>query len=298
MVGLDDADHPAQGVDHRKSVEIVLVEHFGQFVLVEVGGTGEDARLGQNGEAGIGLRHHQAGQRDRSAQHALFVEHVDFGDTLRVAVEVAQGLDGLRDRGVLADVHEVRGHGAGGGFLVEFEKFLDFLPLLRLHLFEDGVGLLFGEFGKQVGSGARVHLLDDVGDPLLVEFFEQGLLQLGIDFLERLGGDFLIERGKDGFAFGWSKVFEDLGQVGGVHLAEPLVFDAQLDAARRIDFDDVDKLPGNAARGKAAGEGLELRARQQALEDAAQGARACPPRLQPRAAGEPRRGPAIRDPRR
>ena len=74
-----------------------------------------------------------------------------------------------------------------------------------------------GQFGEQVGGGAGIHLLDDVGDPFLVEFFQQRLLQLGIDLFERLGGHFLVERGEDGFALGGSQVFENLGQVGRVH---------------------------------------------------------------------------------
>jgi hypothetical protein len=97
-------------------------------------------------------------------------------------------------------------------------------------------------------------------------------LQLGLDLFEGLGGHLFVERGEDGLALGGGQVFENIGQVGGVHLGQPLVLDAQLDAARRIDLDDVDKLPGNAAEGELARELFQRGARQQALEDAAEGA--------------------------
>jgi hypothetical protein len=72
-------------------------------------------------------------------------------------------------------------------------------------------------------------------------------LQLGLDLFESLGGHLFVERGEDGLALGRRQIFQNVGQVGGVHLGQPLVLDAQLDAPRRIDLDDVDKLPGNAA---------------------------------------------------
>jgi len=56
-----------------------------------------------------------------------------------------------------------------------------------------------------------------------------------------------------------------------VHFGEALVFDAQLDAAGGVDFNDIDKLPGDGAGGDFAGDGLECGAGQKALEDATKG---------------------------
>ncbi len=106
---------------------------------------------------------------------------------------------------------------------------------------------------------------------LFVELFEQRLLQLGLDLLEGLGGHLFVERGEDGFAFGGSEVFEDVGQIGGVHLGEALVLDAQLDAAGRIDLDDVDELPWNAVCLELARERLQRGAGQHSPEDLANG---------------------------
>ena len=79
MIGVDDADHAVVGVDDRQGVEVVLVEHLGKLVLVKVGRTGEDARLGEDGETGSRLGHDQARERDDAAKDALFVEEVDLG---------------------------------------------------------------------------------------------------------------------------------------------------------------------------------------------------------------------------
>ena len=114
-----------------------------------------------------------------------------------------------------------------------------------------------GSSASRSAAAPGIHLLDDVGDSLLVEFFEQRLLQLGIDFLERFGGDFFVERSKHRLAFRRGKVFEDLGQIRRMHGSQPLVLDAQLDAPRRVNLDHIDKLPGNAARGETARKGFE-----------------------------------------
>ena len=103
--------------------------------------------------------------------------------------------------------------------LVELEQLRDFLPLFRLHLFEDGVRLLFGQLGKQIGGRAGIHLFDDVGDALFVELFQQSLLQLGLHLLQGLGRHFFIERGEHRFALGGRQVFQNFGQVRGMHLA-------------------------------------------------------------------------------
>jgi hypothetical protein len=90
-------------------------------------------------------------------------------------------------------------------------------------------------------------------------------LQLGIDLFERLRRHFLVQRGEDGFALGRRQIGEDFGQFGGVHFAQALVLDLELDAPRRVDLDHVDKLPRNAVRGKAAGERFEGVAREAGL---------------------------------
>ena len=176
--------------------------------------------------------------------------------------------------------------------LVELEQLLDLVALLRLHLFENRVGLFLGQLGQQVSGCARVHLLDNVGDLFFVELFEQRLLQLWFDFLQRLGGHFFIERSEDRLSLGRSQVFEDLGQVGGVHLGQPFVLDAQLHPTRRVDFDDVDKLPGNAAGAQLARDRFQRGPRQNAFEYRAGRRRESLSRPRPRAAGERRRGPA------
>ena len=141
MLGLHHANHAALRVNDGKRVKVVLVEHLGQFVLLHVRRAGDDAGLGQDAQARFRLSHDQARQRNGTAKQALLVEQKDFGHALRIAVETAQRLHGLRNGCIHAQVDEFRGHAAGCGVFVELEQLLDLLPLLRLHLLEDGVGL-------------------------------------------------------------------------------------------------------------------------------------------------------------
>ncbi len=163
---------------------------------------------------------------DESGDSLLFVEEVDIGDGFDVAFEVAQCVDGLIDdaRGGQGDVFG--GHAAGGGVSGEFEEIFDVLALLGVHLFEDGLGAFVGQLGEEVGGGARVHLFDDAGDLLGVEGFDEGLLHLGLDLFEGLGGDLLVERDEEGLAFGGGEFLEDVGDVGGVHLREAILLDS------------------------------------------------------------------------
>jgi len=49
VVGLDNACHAALGIYYGQSVEVVLVEEFGQFILVQGDGAGVDACFSQRG---------------------------------------------------------------------------------------------------------------------------------------------------------------------------------------------------------------------------------------------------------
>ena len=131
-----------------------------------------------------------------------FVEEDDVGDDFDVALEVAEGGDGFEDDGGAREGEIVGGHAAGGGVFVEFEEFLDFVAFLLVHLFEDGGGALFGEFGEEVGGGTGVHLFDDAGDALGVEGLDEGALGPWIDLFEGLGGNLFVERGEEGVALG------------------------------------------------------------------------------------------------
>ena len=50
MIGLDYANHAALRINNGQAVQIVLVEHLGQVVLLQVGGAGEHAGLGEDGK--------------------------------------------------------------------------------------------------------------------------------------------------------------------------------------------------------------------------------------------------------
>ena len=51
MIGMDDADHAILRIDDGQCVEIVFIEHLGELVLMHARGAGEEAGLGEDGEA-------------------------------------------------------------------------------------------------------------------------------------------------------------------------------------------------------------------------------------------------------
>ena len=194
-------------------MQIVLVEQFRYVVLMSFRWTGDNAWLGQNGHSRFRESQDQSRQRDHAFEHIIFPGEIDFGDSLRISIELAQCPDCLLYRRAGSDLDAVGGHSAGGGVLAKFEEILHFLALLRLHFLEDGLRTLVGELGQQIGGGTRIHFFDDVGHAAGIEGFEQGFLQAGIYFFERIGGYLLIQGNENGLTLGRGKVFENVRQI-------------------------------------------------------------------------------------
>src|SRR5580704_1867327 len=76
---------------------------------------------------------------------------------------------------------------------------------------------------------------------------DDGFLYLGIDFLQRLGGNALIESFKDGFTFVGSQLFDNVGDVSRMQPGQAIVGDLQFHPPRRIGFNHIHKLPGDDA---------------------------------------------------
>ena len=120
--------------------------------------------------------------------------------------------------------------------------------LLRLHLLEDLARAILGQVAEQVGGGVGVHFLDDVGGAVGVERLDNRHLDVRVELLERLGGDLFVERFEHGFALGGRQVFDDVGDVGRMHLREAFVGNLQLDPAGRVGLEQIDELPRDDAR--------------------------------------------------
>ena len=132
--------------------------------------------------------------------------------------------------------------------LAELEELRHLAALRGPHLLENLAGLRLRQISEQVGRRVGVHLRDDVGHAILVERCDDRDLDAGIDFLERLRGDLLVDRLEHRFALGGREVLDDVGDVGRVKLREAFVGDLQLDAARRVGLEKIDELPGDHAR--------------------------------------------------
>jgi len=58
-----------------------------------------------------------------------------------------------------------------------------------------------------------------------------------MDLFQRVRRHFFVQSFEDCFTLRGCEFFHDVGNVGGVQSREPLVLDAQLDAARRVGLD-------------------------------------------------------------
>ena len=122
-------------------------------------------------------------------------------------------------------------HHAAGGVIVEFQQLAHFARVRRIHLFEDLFRGLVFQLGKRAGSFVGRHFFDDVGGLLGLEGFEDAGLHLGIDLGKRIGGSLAIDGFEDGFALGRAEIFDDIGEIGGMHLFQAGVRDIQAQAA-------------------------------------------------------------------
>jgi len=141
------------------------------------------------------------------------------------------------------------GHAAGGGFFAVLEKFNNFLAGLRFHLDENLFGVILGEIGEKVGGGVGIHFLDNVGSTLGIERFHNRFLNLGVDFFESFGRDIFVEGAEDGFPLVGSEIFDNVSDVGGMKLGQSGMRNFEFDAARRVSFDEIDKLHGMVRSG-------------------------------------------------
>ena len=160
-------------------------------------------------------------------------------------------------------------HHAAGGVFVELQELADFLAFSGFHFVEDVFAGFVFQFGECVGGFIGRHLLYDVGGYVRFERFEDTGLRAGVQFRQGIGGDFAIHGFEDGFAFGVTKLFDDLRQIGGVHALQLVVRDVEAQAALGVGFDDAAEIPRDGVGADGALHAADDAAGDEALEDAA-----------------------------
>ncbi len=98
LFGVDDADQTLIVVDDRERAEVVLIEEFGNLASVSIDVAGDDVAVRKIGEWRPELCKQELHERDEGGDSLLVVEQIDVGDGVDVALEVAQGGDGLDRR--------------------------------------------------------------------------------------------------------------------------------------------------------------------------------------------------------
>ena len=125
----------------------------------------------------------------------------------------------LGDRRVGGQDHRLAGHHAAGGVLGVLQQLAHRLGLVGLHELEQPVAVDVGELGQHVRGVVRVHRLEHVGGPALLERAEdEHLVGLG-QLAEHVGQPLVVQRlGHLVPALG-RQFLQGMGEVSGVELA-------------------------------------------------------------------------------
>src|SRR5450755_280690 len=257
QVGSQQADDVVRGDDsrqllvvihHRQSRQVVLVEQFRNLFFLGAA-VGRDQRLQrQRKHGGFRSGQHDLGQGHGPGQSTVRVHQVNGAHGFDPALKVTQGFYAIAHRGAHVYRQVLGVHSAGGGIFLELQELYHLLAFLGLHFQKNFRSAFFGQIGQQVGGRVRFHLLHDVSRPFRIERLEDGLLDLGLNFLQGTGCNIVGEGFKDRFTFVGSQIFDDVGDVGGMELGQAVVGDFQLYPPGRIRLDEVNKLPRDAAR--------------------------------------------------
>ncbi len=155
----------------------------------------------------------------------------------------------------------------------ELEQLRDLAPILGLHLLENLVRAFFGEIAEQVGGGVRVHFLDDVGGPVACRATRRWRPERpGSSSSSVSAATSSSMRLEHRFAIGRRQILDDVGDVGGMHLRETAIGDLQLDASRRVGFEQIDEVPRDHPRRNPLEQRPERERRDDALRETADGA--------------------------
>jgi hypothetical protein len=216
------ADGPQQAVAvvHYGHLDDVVAAHEARHLfLVGVGVDGLHvvAANGADGRAGIGGD--EPVQRHHAHQVVVVVEDVQIEGVV-AGGRLADVLDRLRDRGMLAHGDDVRRHEPARGVLGVLEELLHLLGFLLLHEVEDLVRLLLGQLLDDLDHVIGRHAVEDARDLVLVERAHE-LQQGGIVELREHGARLLrAEEAEDVHLVGLRQLADGARDVGRMRVLE------------------------------------------------------------------------------
>ncbi len=222
VVDGDDAHQPVSIVHDRHRQQVVLLDHLGHLLLVDVGAHADDVADHDILERLARRDHEQLAQGEDADQVAVVVGDVDVEDHLHV-FGLLQGGNRLADQLVLAQRENLGGHDAAGGLFAVLEQLLDLLGVLVLHDMKD----LFGDFFRHVADdldGVVVgHLLQDAGDRLLLHLLEQARGRIVFQLGEDVGGCLRVgKQVEEDALFLQVEITEQVGDIGRMDLGQGL----------------------------------------------------------------------------
>ena len=217
VVDGDDAHEHPFVVQDRHGGEVVALHLTGDELLVVGDPHRDDVFVHDLGDGGIQLGQQQAADR-HDAQQAVFVHHVAGIEGLGLFALLADGRKRLLDVHFLAQADIFQGHQAAGRIFGVVQQLVQAFAGLGGGFFQHPLDHPRGHVFQQVGGVVQAHLLDG-GDELHVgELIHQLVPGVVGHIGENLGGHFLFQQAEHHQAVVFVQFFQQLGQVGGLHI--------------------------------------------------------------------------------
>ena len=232
-----DSDAPKQLaclVRHGQSDNVVLLEHLGHFLLIDI--RCHAHHLGSHDLLNPLVRRKQQELLERHAPHeqSVIVHNIHRIDILVLLRHPPHFSDGLLDRIFLVDDGHLLRHDAAGGGCVVPQQLLDMRGVFNIHRLEDPFGLLIREFADNVGRIVGVHLIDQFRQLRLGKGCQQPFPMRVIQIQEYFASDIVWKQIENKIGFINLEPVDDVRYVGGIEVLKNIQ-----EEEFRPGFDDI-----------------------------------------------------------
>src|SRR5512133_3897001 len=218
VVNRDDAGHFVFGVEDRDGNQVILGQCFQHILRLGIDMHVFDVLFHDIRNQHFRWIHDQALERYDTLQSVICGDDIPVEDGFDLVGAFLENLQGPADGDVGGESQVVRVHQAARRILFVFQQFLDVFGIFLVHHVQQFLGLLLRKVTEYVGRFVRLHFFQDVGHLLVVQLIDDEVTHVRFEFVEGFAGGFRIDRIKHGADALDRNVFNDIGQVGRMHL--------------------------------------------------------------------------------
>ena len=216
VVRGDDAQQASIGIEHGHCQETVVREQTGGRFLVRVGAHGQRLAIGDLADGRVRWREHQVAQAQDAEQPLVRIGDVDVVDRLGFARDAADRGQRFVGGQVGRNGDDLAGHQAGGAVGRIGQQGAHFVGVFRLHLDQNGFGVLVWELVDDVGGIVGVHLFEHVGGVGTAQSHEQPGGVAGVEVLQYLGSALIAQQRDSSRELRWLQRMQPAGDSGSV----------------------------------------------------------------------------------